>query len=217
MANIQGADGVTILAVEAVGKAARQVTVPRGAGYSLSTLTGTMAAALVADSTVFAMRLDPSSSVRAWIDSITLQWTCLTAFTTPITAGRRLALFRGAGAAAGGGTAIATVTQKHSAQSTSEFGATNGGDARIATTAGLTVTGITYDGTAAGQMSLVHVGAAGAYLEQIFNFDAARHELVLEPGQLLVVKNPAAMDAGGTWQLAVDVHWREAALLSANG
>lgn len=217
MANIQGADGATILSVEAVGKAARTVIVPRGAGHNLSTLTGTMAAALVADSTVFAMRLDPSASVRAFIDCIVLQWTTIAAFTVPITAARRLALFRGAGAAAGGGTAIATVTQKHSAQSTSEFNATNGGDARIATTAGLTVAGITYDATAIGQQSLSHVGAAGGYLEKVFQFDSARHELVLEPGQLLAIKNPVAMDAGGTWQLAIDVHWREAALLSANG
>lgn len=217
MANIQGADGVTVLAVDAATKAGRVSTVPRGAGMNVSSLTGIIAAGLAADSAIFAMRLDPSAGVRAYIDRIVLEWTCLNAFTVPLTAGRRLALFRGAGAASTGGTAIDTVTQKHSGQVASEFNATNGGSVRIATTAGLTVAGITYDATALGQMSLSHLGAAGAFAEKIFDFNPLVHESILEPGQLLAIKNPAVMDAAGTWQLAVDVYWREALLLSALG
>ena len=59
-----------------------------------------------------------------------------------------------------------------------------------------------------------HVGAAGAYLEQEWHFDVRRSSPIkLEPGQLIAIRNPVAMDAAGTWTLSVQVHWREAAQL----
>lgn len=215
MATIQG--GVTtsnLLEVES-NKAARTVVVPRGQQYSIGESTGTIAAALAANSCVFAMRLDPGSTLRAFIDAVELRWTTIAAFTTPVTAGRRLALFRGSNAAASGGTAIATVAPKSTAFAASEFDAASGGDVRIASTGALTVTGITWETTPLATITLAHVGAAGAYYEADYHFsDGDGGPIQLEPGQILGIRNPAAMDAAGTWQLGVEVHWREAAQLT---
>ncbi len=60
-------------------------------------------------------------------------------------------------------------------------------------------------------MSLVHVGAAGAYAEAIFEWHASwNRPLELLPGELAVVSNPVAMDAAGTWQLAANVNGYQA-------
>lgn len=185
--------------------------VPNGVGFGVSGITGALAA-LAANAAVFAMRLDPSSPNVAYIDRLRLQWTTIVAFTTPVTAGRRLAVFRGSGAAASAGTAIAAAPPKHTAfGSPSEFNAAQGGDIRISAAAALTVTGITFEAAPIVTMPLVHVGNAGNFAESIFEFSASESaELVLEPGQLLAVRCPQAMDAAGTWQLGVNVQWREA-------
>lgn len=204
-----GIGGSTTLAVDS-NRAARMSVVPRGQQFVVSEITGTVAAALGGNSAVFAMRVDPSSTLRAFIERVVLRYSTVVAYTTPVTAGRRLALFRGSGAAATAGTAIAAATPKSTAFAASEFDAATGGDMRIAATGALTVTGITFETAPIAVMPLVHVGGAGAYAEATFVFDSP---LQLEPGQLLAVRNPAAMDAAGTWQLGVEVHWREAAQL----
>lgn len=214
MAVIQGPDSAAIAVVELEGRALRTVTVPRGVGFVASGLTGTIAAALGANSSVFALRLSASSPVRAFVDRITLQFSTIVAFTTPVTAGRRLAVYRGAGTAApSGGTAIAAAPQKHSASAQSYCNAAMGGDIRVAATAGLTMTGVTLESNPVAAMDLVHVGAAGGFRDMVFDFSADKHELVLEPGQVLAIVNPNAMDAAGTWQLTAGVQWREAGTL----
>lgn len=196
-------------------EALRSSIVTRGDSYSVCATTGTMAAALAANSSVFAMRLDPSSATRlAFIERIKLQWATLAAFTVPVTAGRRLELYRGSGAAAAGGTAIALTAQKNTANPLSEFNTGQGGDVRIASTGALTVTGITYETSPFAVMTLSHLGAAGAYGEAVFEFSATESApIVLQPGQLLAVRNPLIMDAAGTWQLGVRVDWHEATAL----
>jgi hypothetical protein len=193
----------------------RTTLVPRGDTYAVSAVTGTVGAALVANSSVFAMRLDPSSARLAFIERIRLQYTTIVAYTTPITAGRRLALFRGSGAAAGGGTAITAAVSKSTTSPLSEFNTAQGGDMRVATTGALTVTGITFEADPIRTMSLVHVGNAGNYAESLWEFHASEcAPVVLQPGQLLAIRNPAAMDAAGTWQLVVNVDWHEAVALA---
>lgn len=182
----------------------------RGTGFTVSSVTGTVAAALAQNSSVFAMRLDPSAGKNAYIERIRLSYTTIVAYTTPVTANRRLALFRGSGAAASNGTAITEATKKLASSIDSEFNSALGGDMRIATTGALTVTGITYETNPIRTMSLVHVGSAGNVYDRVFEFgNGETSPLVLEPGQLLAVRNPVAMDAAGTWQLAVDVDWYE--------
>ena len=209
---IQGSSG-TIFEVDSNDKrAARQVIVGRGSAYCTSNITGTIVAALGANSSVFAMRLNPGSTTPAYIERIRLQFTTIVAFTTPVTAGRRLALFRGAGAAASGGTAIAAAVRKDTTfGSNSQFDASNGGDMRIATTGALTVTGITFETAPIRLMTLTHVGAAGGHYETIWEFSTSEnHPIVLQAGQLLAIRNPVAMDAAGTWTLGANVDWHEA-------
>lgn len=187
------------------------IPIARGAMFGVSSVTGTMAAALGANSSVFTMRLDPGASVKAYVQRIRLQYTTIVAYTTPVTAGRRLALFRGSGAASSGGTSLAlTGAEKDSTLASSECALAQGGDTRIATTAALTVTGITYETDPFRILTLSHVGAAGAFIEQLWEFHETEcAPLVLSPGQLIGLRNPAAMDAAGTWQLAVNIDWFE--------
>ncbi len=206
-------------AVEATTKSARVALVQRTVNaYCASGTTGTIGAALAANSSVFAMRLDPTAPRRLFLERLRLQFTTIVAFTTPVTAGRRLSLFRGNGAAASGGTAMTPVRKSSAYGSPSEVETSQGGDIRIAAAAALTVTGITFETPPIGEMSLVHVGAAGGFFEQLFEFAPTECAPIwLEPGQLLAVRNPVAFDAAGTWQLAVKADWHEARVLDDSG
>lgn len=185
-------------------------TAPSGAHYVVANKTGTIAAALAANGTVFAMRLNPGYSGKAYIEAMKIRFTCIVAYTTPITQTRELVIARGAGAATSGGTAIAAASTKDSDYGASNFNAALGGDIRISTTGALTVTGITFDATNQGQMSLIHVGNAGAFTEQVWEWSNRAHALELKPGELLAIRNgAAAMDAAGTWAISVEVLWRE--------
>lgn len=182
---------------------------PNVGGAQLSSVTGTIAAALGANSSVFCMRLDPATSVNAYIYEVQLRYTTIVAYTTPVTAGRRLALFRGSGAACSGGTGL-TIAPTDDSTLNSEVSTAQGGDARIATTGALTVTGITFEADPIFTCGLVHVGAAGASTDCLWNKDSVNESpLILRPGQVLAIRNPAAMDAAGTWTLAVTVQWYE--------
>ena len=185
---------------------------PLGSGaFCVAAKTGTIGAAAAANANVFAMRLDPGAgSVKAYIDSITLRFTTIVAFTTPLTQTRSLVVKRGSGAAASGGTAIATVNPKDTTYAASEFDAASGGDVRISTTGALTITGITFETLYFAEMTLAHVGAAGAFYEGIYEFSVRNHPIELNPGQVLsVAVGPSAMDAAGTWSLGVEVNWHE--------
>jgi len=214
MAVVNSSDGARFLDIEGGINAARTVVLSRGNGFSVSSTTGTIAAALTANSSVFAMRLSPTSGVNAFIERIRIEFTTIVAFTTPVTAGRRLGVFRGSGAASSGGTALdgaGAILPKRGPSDTSQFTAANGGSVRISTSGGLTVTGITYESVALAEFGLVHVGAAGGYREVIYEYGGGTVQPIqLTPGQLLAVRNPAAMDAAGTWQMSASVDWNEA-------
>lgn len=191
--------------------AGSELAIRRGPAHSLSGTTGIIGAALAQNSAVLAMRSDPTAgaSWHAYIARIRLEWTTIVAFTTPITAARRLGLYRGAGANTTGGTALAPVKRDTGNTTASEFLAASGGDSRIATTAALGGTP-TWEADPIREMSLVHVGAAGAYREAIWEFsDQTAGPFTLAPGELLGIRNPVVMDAGGTWQLAFTVDYNE--------
>ena len=208
-----------LAAVEQLTKAQRVTLAPRGYAYSVSGITGIMAAALAANSSIFTMRSNPASGKRLFIDRIRIQYTTLVAFTTALTAARRLAVTRSTAASASpsGGTAITTVAQKNISSVASICSSAGSGDIRIATTGLLTMTGITLDtNNPAAQLSLSHVGAAGGFYDFLLNLASADSApFIIEPGQVLSVFNPAAMDAGGTWQAMITVHWYEANLWEA--
>lgn len=183
---------------------------PTGSNYTVATKTGTIGAAAAAGAAVFAMRLDPGYSGKAWIESIRIRWTTIVAFTTPVTATRSLVITRGSGAAATGGTAIAANTKKDTSYPASQFDTAEGGDTRIATTGALTVTGITWETTNLGEMTLIQSGTAGSFYEAVYEFSVRNHEIELNAGQVLGIRvGPSAMDAAGTWVLGVEVNWRE--------
>jgi hypothetical protein len=194
-----------------VSGAMRTTTGLIGDRYSQGNVTGTMAAAIAANAAVYAMRSNPGGSKIVRIHRIRLQFTTVAAFTTPITAGRRLAIFRGVGAAAASGTALGITSERDSLSPASQCDIAQGGDQRISATAALTVTGITFEASPLKVMSLTHVGAAGNFFEQVIEFDDdTGGPLILNPGELMAIRNgPSAMDAAGTWQLAVNVDWTE--------
>jgi hypothetical protein len=208
---IQG-NSSTLAEVDPYKLSLRVSQVARGASYTVSGMSGQLTAALGANSSFFAMRMDPSAgaSYKAYIDKIRLEWTTTIAFTTPITAGRRLALFRGSGAAASSGTALVPV-KKDTSDGNTQFLSAEGGDIRISNTGILTVTGITYEADPLRVASLTHAGSAGAFREVIWEFDpgSASGAVVLRQGELIAIRNPIAMDAVGQWQIAVTVDWHE--------
>lgn len=172
-----------------------------GAGYSLAASTGLVAAGLGSGSTVFAMRNGPSATKDILIDRISLFYLTTTVFLVPLTSGRGLALVRGSGANTTGGTSI-TVVKKDTSTAASRVSA-----ASIATTGALTVSGITYESQNVKVMPLGAAGAAGATESAEYVFDAP---LILNPGELISIQNPAAFDALGIWQMTVSMEWREA-------
>ena len=218
MANISdGRASSGAAAVEAATKALRVSIAPRGLAYSVSGTTGTVAAALASGGAVFTMRNDASSSRRLFIERMRLQYTTIVAYTTAVTAGRRLHLVRSTVSSANpsGGTAL-TPVQKDSTDGDSEASTAGGGDCRISTTGALTVTGTTWDTNIIRSVTLSHVGTAGAFQEFILEFSASESApIILEPGQALGLVAGALFDAAGTWQLGVNVDFHEAVLWDA--
>jgi hypothetical protein len=180
--------------------------------YELALTTGTLAAAQAAGSAFVVLRNNPAANVTSMLhfQRIRLLWTTIAAFTVPVTAGRRLELYRGTGAAASGGTAIATAPKKVMSSISSQLDAASGGAINVATTTALTTTGIIWEAYPFDCMTLSHCGAAGAFYEKVIEYTAPNDQpYELGPGECIGVRCPVAMDAGGTWQLTMDVDYFE--------
>lgn len=187
-----------------------------GPAWGLTGITGTMAAALAQDALVFAFGAvanpvgGPSQVlVRAplQIEGIQIVYTAIVAAATPVTAGRRLAIYKGTnGTMPTGGTSLTPVAKRTKDQ-TADNGLL-GGTALIATTAGLTAGGFTRSANPIATIDLVGLGHAGdRNLWQYYKkWDAS--SLWLDPGEILVISNPQAFDATLTWQLSIDVDYR---------
>lgn len=162
-------------------------------GCKFSGATGTMAAGLTAGSAVLTLRY-PDTATKLWA----LQWlhvhvSCIGVFTTPVTAGRSLHLVRSTDVDAGasGGNALDVV------RNDSRWTAETLPVGRVATTATLTTTGISFDTAVAARLALSQVGASGADYDEIWTFT---DPLILIPGQTAAIVAGATFDAGGTWQ-----------------
>lgn len=193
-----------------------------GSGFSLAATTGTMAAALGSAGNVFVMRTSTVSTnlKAALITRMRLQFTTITAFGTPITAGRRLALYKTlhpSGTTAGGyanpsaNNVVVVPVASNAADTSSVFGLVAAdpewATAEIATTASMTIgAGITVAADPLRVWNLSHVGAAGGNDSVEWNFT---NPIFLPRGTGLIIRPPAAMDATGTWHLAVSVDWQE--------
>lgn len=168
-------------------------------GQSFSGITGTMAAALALGGTVWAYRYPAAATRRLFIPRLHVHYACLASFTAPVSAGRQLQLVRGAGADASGGTALDT--RRHQ----SNVSAENLGSGQIATTAGLTTTGITFESVPFRRLMLTASGIQGDQLDEVWDYDGDDSPpLILVPGELVALRTPAQFDAAGTWQLKVD-------------
>lgn len=188
-----------------------------GQAWSLTGSTGTMAAALAANSVVFAigatadasLATSPNAPRRAplEIEGIRMVYTAIVASAGVLLAGRSLQLFKAsdnAQAAPAGGTALTALPKR-----TLDAGADSGlSVSRIATTAGLTVVGFTRGTVPIATFDLVAGGSAGTRLVYEFYQDINGCAIRLDPGEFLVVSNPAIFDLLLTWQLTVDVDYR---------
>lgn len=186
-----------------------------GQAWSLTGTTGTMAAALAQDALVFAMGALATDATRPnipppgplEIEGLQVVFTAIIAATVPLTAGRRLQLFKGTNSTMPTGGTQLTPRPKR----TKDQSATNGligNIARISTTAGLTAGAFTRDTVPLWTFDLLGLGAAGARAE--FNLDELINgeSLWLDPGEILVISSPVAFDAALTWQLTVNVDYR---------
>jgi len=198
-----------IARVESVG-AIRTMLQPVGESYVSGGQTTTMAAALASLATVWLMRMATGAGSRvARIDRLRLQYTTIVAYTVPLTVGRRLAVFRGTSSSpvTSGGAAIDPNPPKALTMGSSSFDSAAGGDVRIATTAALVTSNVTFEVTPLKIMPLAHVGNAGNFYEIVFNFQD--HPLTLRAGEVVAIRAGQLFDAAGTWQLGVNAEWRE--------
>lgn len=212
---IAGTNGVGV-AAEDYNDSLRTTTVPRGDGYALALVTPVYGAATIAaNSCWFAFRLNPGSSKTAYITQFRLQWCTIVAFTTPLTVGRRMSLYRGSGASASGGTAVTAMAKMSTASSASQFDSASSGDVRYMTTGatGLTVAGITFETQELESFQLTGNGTAGSISNQERRYDSpGSSPIVLAAGQLLGLRNPIAVDTtpfAGTFQMGIDIEWYE--------
>ncbi len=181
-------------------------------GQAGSALTGIVAAA--AEGTVWTLRY-PETTVlpgkstretkRLYVQRIHVQYVTLTAFTTPVTAGRALRLVRGAPttvtASNPSGGAAYVMVHKRSDDATETLGV-----GRVATTAVLTTTGITFETAPMQRMLLAQAGNSGNSYDEAWRFDGVEADpIYLLPGELLAIATDSAFDAAGTFQLQVDV------------
>ncbi len=75
----------------------------------------------------------------------------------------------------------------------------------------MTVTSIVFEALPLATLGLASDGAVNVSKMGDYEFDAAQNgPLVIRPGELLVVRNPVAMDAAGVWNLTFHVEWYEA-------
>lgn len=190
---------------------------PDGSAWGLTGKTGTMAASLGANSVVFAMgaladdAAKPNIPRRAplEIESFRLTFTTIVASATPVASGRVLQLFKATDNAQPmptNGTALTALPKR-----TKDAGENSGliGDAAvIASTAALTVTGFTRGTVPLLTFDVCSTGAAGNRLTLDYFEHLDGGPLWLDPGEILVISNPAAFEAQLTWSLSVNVGYR---------
>lgn len=197
-----------------------------GNGLIHTGATGIIAAGLAANSVLVGIRVLSSyqlsglDSVRSqglpvYLERAKITYTCTTAFTTPITAGRSLILQKAtiSGASGGlitGGQALNTGIKGNGASSPQPFDTSVAGtNLRIATTTGLTLNGPVVGSQIIGRMPLTGHGNAGNSLEYEY-LATGEHTspAAFFVEQAFLISNPQAMDAGGQFELTVELCWQ---------
>jgi len=204
-----------------MGRLNQSIAVPKAHGglgtYSMSQMTGIIAAGLAANADLFSFRWAPTDTTKkAVIRKVEVQ---AAVSTTYFAAGvpLQLAAFKASGwsAADSGGTAL---TLAALGKRDAGMGSTlvQAGDIRIASTAGLTAGTRTLEGTAIGH-AISGAPITGSLSGQIFapgtrlldvNSDRGEYPLILTSQEGFVVR-AVATPGTGTWSLAVAVTWEE--------
>lgn len=183
-------------------------------GQSASGQSGIIAAGTTAGTRLWTYRYPETAvmpgasklSKRLHVQRITWTVTTITAFGTPVTAGRRLSVSRGAptsGTAADptGGSSFTSVLHR-----SDQTGLETKGLLRCGTTAGVTVTGFTFEAPAIRRLSLTGSGAAGAVASAVWQFDGLNGDpIFLLPGELLAGTPVNDLDATGTIEFIVEI------------
>jgi hypothetical protein len=213
---LKSGEGSALATVDPDYKSLRVNVQPRTRDcYVVAGTTGIVAAALASGGTVFALRVSPAGGKMAYIYKVLVEYTTQVAYTVPLSAIRRLGVYRGAGAATSGGTSLDTSVNKKdpATGANSKTTIALGGDTRIATTGALTITGITWEVGPLVEMPLgtTAVGTAGGSRQLAWTpgEDVNTHAFELEPGQVLGIRAGALFDAAGTWVASISVEWCE--------
>lgn len=177
-------------------------------GLIVTSRTGVIAAGAGALSTFWGFQPSfPSSVLTAnpvALERLRLQWTCITAFTTPVLAGRELAFCQLAEMPGIGGSNSCTVRK-----GSLDGAAAGGGVACVSNTAPLTQTTPPDPNDIFARVSLAGYGAAGATLIKEWRWDSGSaqmiSQLLTEPIGLICTN---AMDAGGTFELVIEADYQ---------
>jgi hypothetical protein len=205
----------------ALRTASRPIDVGTLGAYSVSVVSGTLAAALAANAVVFAFRWTHATNL-AIVTRINVKFQALTLFTaaTLTDFGFDAYVGRSYSASHTGGTAL-TMTGNNSKMRTS-MGTSLVGDIRIATTAALGGGTITVDAHpfAASLGDTQTINPAAATEEQRVNdptldwsvdLGAGDYPLVLANNEGFVIRNRAVWPAAGTGIVQVTCRWSEVA------
>jgi len=174
-----------------------------------------MAASLAQNALVFAMGAAANDTTRPnflaraplEIEALRMSFTVIAALATPVPI--QLQLFKGSNAAQAmptGGTTLTAIAKR-----TNDAGADSGligNAAAIATTAGLTAGTFTRGTVPLETFDVSQTTPAGSRLQFEFFRKWNGSSLWLDPGEILVVSNPAAFPATLTWTLTVNVDYR---------
>ena len=177
--------------------------------YSLSMLSGTMAAGLVANSEIYQFRWTDATRL-AVVHSIILDG--ISGSATAFAAGFGAVTVTPARSftAAGTGGTAATITGNNQKLRTS-MGTTLLGEARCASTTALGAGTKTLDSQAIGQYSLAIGTTASVQISpQVILFDwktLGEHPLILAQNEGFAIR--ATVPATGTWQFGITVRWSE--------
>lgn len=189
--------------------------------YMASLTTGVLAATLAADAPIFAIRngptqtdFNPSTSIGAiaakrfvHITSISLRVSSIVAFTAAQQFGLYLQRFSVANLAGGAAALILKVNESGAPDSACLSGGAEAGDTRVATTAALTVVGVTFDATSKIPIyGWTTVGPA-EYFETLVEFET--DALRLAPGEGLAIRNSIVWPAAGTGVVTGFVRYQE--------
>lgn len=185
--------------------------------YRVSLKTGVIGADQAANSCFFSLRPGFQEGVGAYrgiscVTRIRIQYTTIAAFTTPITAGRSLAIRESQSGNPTNGTRLDIPFFKgYGRPDTSLLQYLNGG-AYISTTVPLDVTPRANIGNLL-ELSLTGLGAAGSSVDRIWDFGCDGSDPIVLSGNSgpfqagcaqLVLFNPVLMDPGGTFEVLVE-------------